>query len=299
MAYERQLEDIRMSLNFRVGDLTIHRIVELEGRLDPASSALPALTPEILAENRHWLQPDSLNADDLINLCYQSYVVRTPHHVILVDSCLGNHKRRQRPEWNMKSDDTWMRALGAAGLSVEDIDFVMCTHLHLDHVGWNTRLVNGEWVPTFPNARYLFNQTELADIEARNERTGYPAYVDSVVPILRAGRADLVGDHHEIGDHVRFLPTPGHTEGHMAFCFGKKKDDAVFTGDLLHVPLQARYPELSWRGDKDPVKAAATRRGFLERFCDTPTLCCTAHFPSPSVGHVKRWGSGYRLHYAR
>jgi glyoxylase-like metal-dependent hydrolase (beta-lactamase superfamily II) len=275
--------------------MTIHRIVELDAPFIPAMEMLPDLTPEVLEQNRSWLEPHSLGAGDVFNLCYQSYVVRTPHHNILVDSCLGNDKPRARPEWNMKTDTNWMRALAAAGLAVEDIDYVMCTHLHGDHTGWNTRLVNGQWVPTFPNARYVFSQHELAATEAANQQKENPVYQDSVLPIVQAGRAEVVTDDYQLGDHVRILPTPGHTAGHVAFCFGKKQDEAVMTGDLIHVPLQMRYPELSFARDKDPVLAAVTRRTFLERFCDTPTLCCTAHFPSPSFGRVKRWGDGYRI----
>ncbi|WP_137891204.1 MBL fold metallo-hydrolase [Ramlibacter sp. 2FC] len=284
-----------MRLNFSIGDMTVHRIVEMESPFLPAFEMLPGLTQEVLDANRDWLQPHSLGPGDVFSLCYQSYIVRTPHHTILVDSCLGNDKQRGRPEWHLKTDDTYMRALAAAGLTVEDIDYVMCTHLHDDHVGWNTRLVNGEWVPTFPNARYVFSERELATAQAANERSPYAGYTDSLLPILRAGRTEIVGDDYQLGDHVRILPTPGHTDGHVSFGFGKKRDEVVMTGDLIHVPLQMRYPELSFARDKDPVLAATTRRSFLERYCDTPTLCCTAHFPTLSAGRISRWGAGYRL----
>ncbi|WP_137891210.1 MBL fold metallo-hydrolase [Ramlibacter sp. 2FC] len=286
-----------MSLNFSVADLTIHRLVELNHPYLPALEMLPTLTPELLEENRVWLQPDSLGAGDVFNICFQSYVVRTPHHTILVDSCLGNDKPRGRPEWSMKTDARWMCALAAADLTVEDIDYVMCTHMHGDHVGWNTKLVKGEWVPTFPNARYLFGRREMLAVEATDGLLANAAYRDSVLPIVQAGRAELVDDDYQLGDHLRILPTPGHTDGHVSFCFGKARDEVVIAGDLIHVPLQTRYPELSFTIDKDPVLAASTRRSFLERYCDTPTLCCTSHFPSPSVGRVKRWGDGYRLEY--
>ena len=144
-----------MSLTLIAGDLTIHRIIEQETTFLPALDLLPALTPEVLAENRAWMQrAGALDANDVLILCFQSYVVRTPHHTILVDSCIGNDKPRPlRPKWNMKTDDTYMKGLAAAGISVADIDVVMCTHLHVDHVGWNTKLENGRWVPTFPNAK--------------------------------------------------------------------------------------------------------------------------------------------------
>ena len=120
-----------------------------------------------------------------------------------------------------------------------------------------------------------------------------PPFVDSVLPIVEARRHELVGNDFAIGDHTRILPTPGHTPGHVAFALGRGRDDAVFSGDLVHSPLQARYPEISMKFDVDQAEAAKTRRSFLERYCDTDTLCCTAHFPSPSVGKIRRLGNGF------
>jgi glyoxylase-like metal-dependent hydrolase (beta-lactamase superfamily II) len=236
----------------------------------------------------------ALDADDVLILSFQSYIVRTPHHTILVDSCIGNDKPRPlRPKWNMKTDDSYMRALAASGFSVGDIDFVMCTHLHVDHVGWNTRLENGRWLPTFPNARYVFGRQEFDYWTEQNAKTPVPPFGDSVLPIVEANKAEIVRNDYTIGDHVRILPTPGHTPGHVAFTMGRGKDDIVLSGDLMHSPLQTHYPELSAKFDVDPAQAAVTRRGFLERYCDTDTLCCTAHFPSPSTGKIRRRGDGF------
>jgi glyoxylase-like metal-dependent hydrolase (beta-lactamase superfamily II) len=283
-----------MALSFSIGDITIHRIIEQETTFLPALEMLPGLTPELLDENRAWMREiGALDAQDALMLCFQSYVVRTPHHTILVDSCIGNDKPRPRPKWNMKSDDTYMRALAAAGFGVEDIDVVMCTHLHVDHVGWNTRLLDGRWVPTFPNARYVFGRTEFDHWTAQNAATPVSPFVDSVLPVVEARRADIVADDHEIGDHVRLMLTPGHTPGHVAVAFGRGRDDAVVSGDLMHSPIQTRYPEMSVKFDVDQALSAVTRRHFLERYCDTETLCCTAHFPSPSVGKIRRRGDGF------
>jgi glyoxylase-like metal-dependent hydrolase (beta-lactamase superfamily II) len=283
-----------MSLKFEVGDLTIHRVIEEETTFLPALELLPALTPELLAENRAWMRKaGAIDASDVLILCFQSYVVKTPHHTILVDSCLGNDKPRPRPQWNMKTGDTYLRALAASGFSVGDIDFVMCTHLHTDHVGWNTRLEGDRWVPTFPNARYVFAETEFAYWNEQHAKTPVPPFGDSVLPIVEANKADIVRNVFVIGDHVRILPTPGHTPGHVAFTFGRGRDDAVISGDLMHSPLQTRYPEMSVKFDVDQAAAATTRRSFLERYCDTDTLCCTAHFPSPSTGRIRRWGNGF------
>ena len=281
-----------MRLKFAAGDLTIHRVIEQETSFLPALEMFPDLTGERLAENRSWLkQAKALDDDDTLILCFQSYIVRTPHHTILIDTCIGNDKPRPtRPKWDMKTDNTYIGGLKAAGFSVEDIDFVMCTHLHPDHVGWNTRLQNGRWVPTFPNARYVFGRTEFEHWTAQNAKAAVPQFVDSVLPVVEAKRADIVERDLAVGDHARILPTPGHTP---AFAFGKGKDDAVFSGDLIHSPLQALYPDLSLKFDVDPAQAARTRRGFLERYCDSDTLCCTAHFPSPSAGKIRRKGDGF------
>jgi glyoxylase-like metal-dependent hydrolase (beta-lactamase superfamily II) len=284
-----------MTLKFSVGDLTIHRAIEQEIPFFPALELLPQLTPELLGENRAWLrQAGALDEADVLILCFQSYIVRTPHHTILIDSCIGNDKQRPaRPKWHMKTDDTYMRALAAAGVTPADIDYVMCTHLHVDHVGWNTRLENGRWVPTFPKARYVFGKGEFDYWSEQNKKAEVPPFADSVLPVVEADRAEIVSNDFAIGDHVRILPTPGHTPGHVAFTFGKGKDSAVFSGDLMHTPLQTLHPELSPKFDVDPAQAAVTRRNFLERYCDTDTLCCTAHFPSPSVGKIRRKGNAF------
>jgi glyoxylase-like metal-dependent hydrolase (beta-lactamase superfamily II) len=289
-----------MSTTFQVGALTIHRLIEMEPSTGNrhAMEFLPNLTPAVLAENRDWLRPDALDEEDRIILCMQSYVVRTPHHTILVDSCLGNDKDRpSHPRWHRKTDTRWMDALAAVGLRVEDIDVVLCTHLHVDHVGWNTRLENGRWVPTFPKARYLFSARELDFWTRRNAEAPIPWIGDSVLPVVAARRAELIRSDHAVDDHVRLLPTPGHTIDHFAVQLGRDRDEAVITGDLIHTPLQARHPELHMRIDHDPLQAVATRRAFLERYCDTDTLCCFAHFPSPSKGFVRRWGNGFRCDY--
>ncbi len=286
-----------MSTTLRLGDLTVHRIVEMEIPFTDPYEFMPGLTPAQLEGNRGWMQDmRALDPDTgKLVLCFQSYVVRTPHHVILVDSCVGNDKdRATRPPWHMKTDDAWMRGLAAHGLSVADIDIVMCTHLHVDHVGWNTRLENGRWVPTFPKARYLFSKKEYDYWAEQNARTPIACIADSVLPITEAGRADLVSSSHAIDDDVRLIPTPGHTPDHFAVEIGRGRTAAILTGDLIHSPLQARYPELWMRADTDPQQGIATRRAFLERATAERILCCTGHFPSPSAARFSRQGDGFR-----
>jgi len=214
---------------------------------------------------------------------------------VLVDSCIGNEKERTaRPLWHQKKDAAWMSGLSSLGLTVNDIDVVMCTHLHVDHVGWNTKLENGRWVPTFPKARYLFSKKELDYWSAENAKTPIPCIEDSVLPIVDAKRAELVTSDYGLDEHLHLIPTPGHTIDHFAVALGKGGKEAVITGDLIHSPLQGRYTDLAMRVDYDPKQGSATRRKFLETYCDSDTLCCFAHFPSPSRGHIKRWGEGFR-----
>ena len=285
-----------MGTRFEIDGLRVDRIVEGEYPFQEARVFLPALSEEMLAEARGWMRPAAMDEQDRLIFCVQSYVVRTPHHTIMIDTCAGNDKDRPRfPVWHRATGDHYMRALAAAGLGVEDIDYVMCTHLHVDHVGWNTKLVDGRWVTTFPKAKYVFADREFAYWEAEHAKAPVAPFEDSVLPIVAAGRHELVRSDHELDDHVRLMSTPGHTADHFAVAVGRGRDSAVFTGDLIHSPIQARHPELSMRADYDAVQSAVTRRAFLERYCDTDTQCCTAHFPSPSSGRIKRWGDGFKF----
>jgi glyoxylase-like metal-dependent hydrolase (beta-lactamase superfamily II) len=287
-----------MTTQIALGDVSIHRVVEQQGALYPALEFFPTLTPELLEANRGWLSPTYVDGSGKVILCVQSYIVRTRHHNILIDTCVGNHKPRpSRPAWHMRTSDQYERNLAATGLGVGDIDYVMCTHLHVDHTGWNTRLENGRWVPTFPKARYLFADRELAYwTEQEKANPGeWPWITDSVLPIVAANRAETVKSDHVLNDLVRLIPTPGHTIDHFSVHVGEPGQDAVIAGDLLHSPIQARYPELGMRADYDSAEAGRSRRKVLERFCDSSTLLCTVHFPEPSVGRIGRWDDGFRI----
>ena len=280
----------------QVGSITIHRIVEQEGPFFDLLTFFPTLTGELLEENRAWMQPRYMSPQGELMLCIQSYLVATPHHNILIDTCVGNHKPRPaRPFWNMLNSDRFEKGLAGTGLGVGDIDFVMCTHLHADHVGWNTRLEDGRWVPTFPRARYVFADRELAYWTQRHKDNpaAFPWLTDSVLPVVAAGRADLVKSAHAFDDLVALIPTPGHTIDHYSVQVGRPGADAVITGDMIHSPLQARYPELSAMADFDPQQAGVSRRELFGRVCDTSTVVCTAHFPSPSRGRIVRWRDAF------
>ena len=287
-----------MTAPITLGDITIHRVIEQQAAFFHALEFFPTLSKELLEENRAWLQPKFLDPESKVILCVQSYLVRTPHHTILVDSCVGNHKPRPtRPFWNMLTSDRYEKNLAATGVSVGDIDFVMCTHLHADHVGWNTRLDNGRWVPTFPKAKYVFADRELAHWtqKHKDDPAAHPWITDSVLPIVEAKRSQVVRSDHALDDLVRLIPTPGHTIDHFSVEVGKRGQDAIIAGDMIHSPLQARYPELGMRADHDSKQAGQSRRTVFGRVCDTSTLICTAHFPAPSTGRIARWGDGFKV----
>ncbi len=288
-----------MSINFAVGDMTVHRVIESEGPLFDPLAFFPTLTRDLLDENLPWLKPDYIDATSgQLMLCIQSYVVRTKHRNILIDSCVGNHKARPAyPFWNQMESSRYEQNLAATGLTVGDIDYVMCTHMHVDHVGWNTRLENGRWVPTFPKAKYVFADRELA-FWTEKERTDpgkQPWIADSVLPIVAAGRQEVVTSRHELSDTIRLIPTPGHTIDHYSVRVGEPGADAIIAGDMIHSPIQARYPEIGMRSDYSSPRAGETRRALFEELCGTSTLLCTGHFPGTSKGHMSRWGDGFRF----
>lgn len=287
-----------------LGDIHLSRVLETEApEFDPATF-FAAYDEAELAPHRHWLEPDAIDpASGLMRFAVQTYVVRSGRHVILIDTCVGEHKERSfLPDWNMRSGTTWLADLAAAGVRPEEVTHVMCTHLHPDHVGWNTRLVDGRWVPTFPNAQYVFSRKEYEFWEPKWRREpkkfGDGCGVDSVLPVVEAGQAVLVADDHALDDHVWLEPTPGHTAGHTAVHLRSKGEDAVMSGDLIHSPVQLALPHWSSRACLDKALSAKTRREFLERYCDSGVLVMTGHFPSPSVGWVTRRGDAFGFRYA-
>ena len=280
-------------------DITIHPVVEQQAPFFNALEFFPTLTKEVLEENQTWLKPTFIDpTSGLLVLCVQGFVIRTPQLNILVDSCVGNHKSRPtRPFWNMMNSDRFEKNLAAIGLTVNDIDYVMCTHLHVDHVGWNTRLENGRWVPTFPKAKYVMADRELAHWTQKEKAdpASVPWITDSVLPIVEAKRAQIVRSDFALNESVEFVPTPGHSIDHYSVLVGRPGQDALITGDMIHSPLQGKYPELGMRADYDSRQAGQSRRKVFERFCDSPTIMCVTHFPTPSTGRLQRWGDGYKF----
>jgi glyoxylase-like metal-dependent hydrolase (beta-lactamase superfamily II) len=285
----------------KIGDTTIEPIVESVLPFLEPHLFFPTMTQEIYEENRGWLAPRYLDpATGKLLFTFQSHLIRTPHHTILLDTCAGNHKPRDAaryPMWNMQATDRYEQSFKAAGVAFTDIDVVMCTHLHVDHVGWNTRLDNGRWVPTFPNARYLVADRELAfwSQKFKEEPALWPHIGDSVLPVVEARQVDPVKSTHQFSDEIVLLPTPGHTIDHFSVRVGRKGDDVILAGDMIHSPLQARYPELGMRADHDSVEAGRSRRRVLGEICETSTRLLPGHFALPSIGRITRWGDGFRF----
>jgi glyoxylase-like metal-dependent hydrolase (beta-lactamase superfamily II) len=284
-------------LALQLGDIRVDRIVDWEGPFLTAPQMFPDATREALEPHLEWLAPDALSADELrLILPVQSYLVRSARHTLLIDTCIGCRKSHDVFRgWGARSDEAWLARLRAAGVSPEDIDTVMCTHLHVDHCGWNTRRVDGRWLPTFPNAKYLFARAEYEASAASDSIV----FRENVLPVMEAGQAVLVELDHEIEHGIHFEPTVGHTPGHVAVALQSNAARAVMSGDLIHSPLQLAFPEWSPRVDWDRALSATTRRRFLEAHADTATIVMTAHFPQPSMGQVLSAGNAFRFRYCR
>ena len=270
------------------GDVRVDSVMEHVGPYADPLQMFPDATAEAVSSHRHWMEPDHYDpASAQCIMAFQSYLIRTPHHTILVDTCVGEDKQRHNPAWT-NAKWPWLDNLQAHGVRPEDVDFVMCTHLHPDHVGWNTQLRDGRWVPTFANAKYLFAAGEYAhwqaEYEAGNPRG--PAFEDSVLPIVDAGRASLVSDDFEIEEGLNFLPTPGHTPHHVALELTSGGKRAIFSGDLMHHPLQVPERQWSTMFCSDMDRSRATRTKFVETHADRDVVILPAHFAGESAGRV-------------
>jgi glyoxylase-like metal-dependent hydrolase (beta-lactamase superfamily II) len=281
----------------RIGDFTVDRVVELEFPAFVAREFFPACTAEELADGKARLG-GLISADDKLRMSFHTFILRTPKHTILIDTCCGNHKPRPaRADFDMIQTN-YLADLAAAGVKPEQVDYVMCTHLHWDHVGWNTRLVDGSWVPTFPNAKHIMARREYEhwdDMYAKGDRSNMHvlSFEDSVLPIKRAEQAVLVDDDFELEKGLWLEPCPGHTPGLVLINVEGGGQRGVFTGDAIHHQLQLLYPHLSCRADTDMVQSAKTRRALMEKHAESDTLIMPAHFPMPIAGRIVRSGNAF------
>ena len=281
-------------MKWRIGAVTVTKIVELEVT-GGSRFILPQATPEAVSPIG-WLQPDFADERGRLKMSLHALVVETPSRRIIVDTCLGNDKENRRiPTWN-RLQTSFLADLAAAGYPRETIDTVICTHLHVDHVGWNTMLVDGSWVPSFPNARYLMGRVEFAHWTAQHERDDMAAVLaDSVTPVCEAGLVDLVETDHRICDEIGLVPTLGHTPGHVSVRIVSRGEEALITGDFMHHPCQIARPEWSSTADSAPAQAQHTREAMLTRLVDAPILVIGTHFAGRTAGCVVRDGGTYRL----
>ncbi|MBR0883937.1 glyoxylase-like metal-dependent hydrolase (beta-lactamase superfamily II) [Bradyrhizobium japonicum] len=291
----------------RIGSMRIDLVSEIPSLAFEKTWLFANVTDEVIAENRSWLDHRYIEPETgRFILSHHSYLVRTPRWTAIVDTCCGNHKHRPRvPVWD-NLNRPYLDNMQALGVAPEEVDFVMCTHLHVDHVGWNTRLLDGRWVPTFPNARYLMGREEYRHFEtahnaAPKRPVNHGSFEDSVLPVVAAGLAELVEtDHRVFSDRdagLRFAPAPGHTAGNMQIHLNGGHDHAVMSGDVIHHPIQCAAPWLSNAADVDPAAAVATRMALLEELADTPGYLLTGHFPAPTAGRVVRHGDAYRFRF--
>jgi glyoxylase-like metal-dependent hydrolase (beta-lactamase superfamily II) len=277
---------------WKIGEVTITRVVEIE-TTSKATFVLKDGSPENI-RTVPWLRPHFANPDGKVIMSVHAFVIESPGHRMVVDTCIGNDKRRAFPGWNMLQLP-FLADLEKAGFARDSIDRVLCTHLHVDHVGWNTILVDGKWKPTFPRARHIIGRKEWEHWSKASEPDTRELLDDSVRPVFDAGLADLVESDARITDEIRLEPTPGHTPGHHSVRISSRGQEAVITGDLMHHPVQMAHPEWGSHFDSDFNEAIATRRAFLERYGDQPILVLGTHFATPSAGRIVRDGNAWRL----
>lgn len=282
-------------LKWKIGDVTVTRIVEMEIPIpyNDKSPFLVQATPDVL-KTMPWLYPHFVTDEGALKLSIHALFVEAPGLRLIVDTCIGNDKPRGMVGPRGLST-TFLASLEAAGCKRDSVDAVICTHLHVDHVGWNTMLENGKWVPTFPKARYLIGKKEYEFWNLDEDAEQKAIMGDSVQPILDAGLADLVEMDHRLSAEIRLTPTPGHTPGHVSVMIESKGETAMITGDMIHHPCQFGHPEWSPSFDTDQAAGASMRRAVMDKVADQPLLVIGTHFSAPTAGHVKRDGAGFRF----
>jgi len=284
--------------SWRIGDVTVTRIVELWNFTDHINMTIADATPEEVIAMR-WLHPHYATPDGQQVMNFQGFVVQTPTLNVMLDTCIGNGRDRAYDVFR-NLNTSFIEDLGTLGLAPDDIDVVMCTHLHFDHVGWNTYWTGSEWAPTFRNARYLFGRKEY---EAWQEMRAHEEHglhdvrhlADSVDPIIQASLADLIETDHRICEELFVEPSHGHTPGHVHLCIESRGERGVITGDLMHHPIQCALPHRPARFDMDTASGQATRVGFVEKYRDSGVLVIGAHFADPTAGWIRTAPEGTRF----
>jgi len=282
-----------------IGDILLGSIIEREGPWRGLMEFFPTCDRELALAHLARMPPIHFDrVTGKLALTFQTYVLRTPHHTILVDTCVGDQKGYPPPY--ILSPQPWLQGLAGHGIAFEDVDFVFCTHLHIDHTGWNTRLIDGRWVPTFPNAKYVFSKREYDFWAGQTQKNADPlgaVWTNNCLPVVEAGQALLVQDDFALDDTLWLSPVQGHTPGHVCINLSSRGRKAIITGDVVHHALQVAEPDWSSRFCLDPKMAALSRKRMLEALVDTDTLVCPIHFPGPTVGHVVSDGRGWSYRF--
>lgn len=282
------------SQSWQIGSVKVTRVVEME-MAGGSRFILPDATPAA-CEPLSWMAPHFMTPDGKLIMSVHALIVDTGSRRIMVDTCIGNDKERNIPAWS-QLQTAFLSDIEGLGYARETIDTVLCTHLHVDHVGWNTMLVDGAWQPTFEQARYLFAETEWRYWDAAEDEAAYgPVIADSVRPVVDAGLVDLVTETHRVCDEVRLEPTPGHTPGHVSVHIESDGAEALITGDCIHHPCQMTRTDWCSSADFDQGQGRATRESLLRQYVDSDVLLIGTHFATPTAGHVKHHeGGGYWL----
>jgi glyoxylase-like metal-dependent hydrolase (beta-lactamase superfamily II) len=282
--------------HWHIGDVEIARIVEVNGWEDDITMLLPDATPAYV-QQFGWLRPHFATPAGKMIISFQCFVLRSRGRHVMIDTCIGTDRQREFDVFtNMQT--TFLDDLKVAGFPQESITDVLCTHLHFDHVGWNTHKVDGKWVPTFPHARYFFGRTEFAHWKHLRDTDGYhhmEHLKDAIDPVVEAGLVQFIDPDFQLTDEVSLIPTPGHTPGHVSVLIQSRGESAVITGDLMHNPIQIAVPAVEARFDMDKAKAAQTRSEFVDRFNNSGTLVIGSHFADPSAGHIVPDGQAWKL----
>jgi glyoxylase-like metal-dependent hydrolase (beta-lactamase superfamily II) len=277
---------------WQIGECTLTSVVEDEIPRIPVHLFFPAGKPEEVVRHE-WLVPEFADEEGRVTLRVQAFVVELRGRKLLIDPCVGNGKQRAMPFWHEKS---WpfLERFAEAGFTPDAIDTVIHTHLHADHVGWDTRLEAGAWVPTFRRARHLYTQRELDYLKA-SPTPGEDVYSDSVAPILAAGLGDVIEENTDLGGGLRLESTPGHTPGHVSLWIESQGQTALVTGDFLHHPVQCAEPHWAEIGDQDAELARTTRRRMLTRAAERNALFVGTHFAARPAGRVRVEGPAFRF----
>jgi len=275
---------------WEIGDISVTSVIEVEGPT-PGTFLFEGATPERVAAEHGWARGTFVDDDGMLLARVQALVIRSAGSTVVVDTCVGNDKHRDVPSWN-QLDLPFLERFAAAGFDPQTVDAVVCTHLHTDHVGWNTMLVDGVWQPTFPESRYLFAGPEYRHWAAEpfNQR---PEHGDSIQPIVDAGLLELVDTDAEIAPGVRLVPTPGHTPGHCSVLLSSGGSTALITGDFMHHAVQVAAPGWCSHFDTDQAHGERTRREFIEEHADTDLLVIGTHFGGPGSGRIVSTDDGH------